>query len=112
VDEEIDDPSGLSDQEMRVLELLAGGLSDSEIAARLGVSSQRLDDHLSSILRKLKSRSRTEAAVKAFKRRLLGVGVAAVFLAAVVVNASDTVPFTHSGTPGGGTHVVKCPWHS
>ena len=112
MDEDIDDPSGLSDQEMRVLELLAEGLSDSEIAARLGVSARRLEQHLGSILRKLESRSRTEAAVKAFKRGLLGVGVAAVFLATMVVAAADTVPLTHSGPPGGEHNAFKCPWHS
>jgi DNA-binding CsgD family transcriptional regulator/tetratricopeptide (TPR) repeat protein len=58
-------PSGLSERELEVLVLLAGGLRNSEIAKRLVVSTRTVDHHVSAILTKLKVRSRFEAGQKA-----------------------------------------------
>lgn len=56
--------SGLSPREIEVLRLIAAGLADVDIAARLGVSPRTIHAHLRSIYRKLDVTSRT-AAVRA-----------------------------------------------
>jgi hypothetical protein len=76
---------------------------------RLGVSSETVGDHMGSILRKLESRSRTEAAVKAIKRRLLGVGVAAVLVGMIAVNSWDTGALNQGHAPGNVLQKVECP---
>jgi DNA-binding NarL/FixJ family response regulator len=55
-------PNSLTDREMEVLGLLAEGLRNAEIAARLHLSAKTIDHHVSAILAKLGVRSRTEAA--------------------------------------------------
>jgi two-component system, NarL family, nitrate/nitrite response regulator NarL len=52
----------LSRREREVLQLLAGGLSNKEIARRLGVETVTVAVHLSSIYRKLGAANRTQAA--------------------------------------------------
>ncbi|HEX2767083.1 MAG TPA: AAA family ATPase [Candidatus Limnocylindria bacterium] len=54
-------PSGLTARETEVLELLAGGLTDREIAERLVLSPRTVSHHVSAILGKLGVRRRTEA---------------------------------------------------
>jgi len=54
----------LSPREREVLELLAEGLPDKEIAAKLGLSTPTVRFHLQHIYSKLHVRSRTEAALK------------------------------------------------
>lgn len=61
----------LSEREHEVLALLAQGLSNPEIARRLFVSRSTVKFHVSSILAKLGSASRTEAVVTALQRHLL-----------------------------------------
>ena len=51
----------LSRREQEVLSLVAGGLSNAEIAARLYISVKTAGHHVSNILTKLGVRSRTEA---------------------------------------------------
>jgi DNA-binding CsgD family transcriptional regulator len=63
-------PAGLSDRQVEVLRLLAEGLTNAEIAARLVISGKTADHHVSAVLAKLDVRSRREAAARA---RELGV---------------------------------------
>ncbi|HEV3480036.1 MAG TPA: AAA family ATPase [Gaiellaceae bacterium] len=58
-------PAGLTRRELDVLELLAEGLRNSEIAARLVLSAKTVDHHVSAILRKLGVPNRAAAAEKA-----------------------------------------------
>ena len=59
-----DEDSELSLREREVLELLAEGLPDKEIAAKLNLSKPTVRYHLKHIYDKLHVRSRTEAALK------------------------------------------------
>jgi DNA-binding NarL/FixJ family response regulator len=54
----------LSPREREILELLTQGLSDKEIAERLGVKHATVRFHLKHVYEKLHVRSRTEAAMK------------------------------------------------
>jgi DNA-binding NarL/FixJ family response regulator len=54
-------PSGLSRREAEVLGLLAAGLTNKEVAARLHVGVRTVDSHVSSIYRKVGARRRGEA---------------------------------------------------
>ena len=64
-------PAGLSKRETEVLRLVAQGLSDKEIAARLVLSRHTVHRHVSSILAKLGLRSRTAAATFAARQGLI-----------------------------------------
>jgi DNA-binding NarL/FixJ family response regulator len=55
---------GLSPRESEILELLAQGFANKEIADRVGVSDGTVRWHLRHIYHKLHVRSRTEAALK------------------------------------------------
>jgi DNA-binding NarL/FixJ family response regulator len=61
---------GISGRELEVLELLAAGQSNKEIARRLEVSPNTVKTHVAKLLAKLEARRRTEAIQKA---RELGV---------------------------------------
>lgn len=54
--------AGLTDRERNVLETLGEGLSNAEIAARLGISLTTVKTHVSNVLAKLGARSRAHAA--------------------------------------------------
>ena len=61
----------LTERERQVLELLAEGCSNAEIAAQLSVSVPTVKRHLSHLLVKLQASNRTPEAVEAFRRGLL-----------------------------------------
>jgi DNA-binding NarL/FixJ family response regulator len=63
----------LTPREIEVLELLAEGLPNKAIAARLGISDQTVKFHVSSICGKLPARNRTEAVRRAIRRGILAV---------------------------------------
>lgn len=62
---------GLTEREREVLELLAEGRSNPEIAAALAVSVPTVKRHLSHLLVKLRATNRTQAAVEAVRRGLI-----------------------------------------
>lgn len=61
----------LTRREQEVLELLAEGLPNKAIAARLGISDQTVKFHVASISAKLGATNRTEAVRLALRRGLL-----------------------------------------
>jgi DNA-binding NarL/FixJ family response regulator len=63
---------GLSPRERETLALLAGGLSNSEIAERLGISEKTVRNHLSHLFDKLGVWSRAQAIVFARDRGFRG----------------------------------------
>jgi DNA-binding NarL/FixJ family response regulator len=55
---------GLSPREIEVIELVARGYSDNEIAQRLAISARTAQQHVSNVMRKLDCRSRSEAVAR------------------------------------------------
>jgi len=62
---------GLSKRELEVLTLMAGGLSNHEIAERLFVSLNTVKTHLSNVFLKLDVQRRTQAVEKARRMSLI-----------------------------------------
>ena len=62
---------GLSFRELTVLNLVAAGKSDKEIANLLGISLGTASKHTGNILAKMEASSRTEAGVRAVREELL-----------------------------------------
>ena len=58
----------LSSREIEVLDYIARGNSNKEIARALGISDQTVKNHITSILRKLAVNDRTQAVVYALQR--------------------------------------------
>ncbi len=65
-------PAGLTPRQLEVLELLAEGMRNSEIAERLVVSRKTVDHHVSAILGKLEVGNRNEAGAAARRLGLIG----------------------------------------
>jgi DNA-binding CsgD family transcriptional regulator len=63
-------PNGLSEREMEVLRLIAGGKRNREIAAELFVSARTVERHIANIYGKLDVHSRTQATAYAFAHDL------------------------------------------
>ncbi|MDX2005218.1 MAG: response regulator transcription factor [Meiothermus sp.] len=63
--------SPLSPRELEVLHLIAEGLSNKEIAGRLGISLSTVKTHVEELLQKLSASDRTQAAIKAVRQGLL-----------------------------------------
>jgi DNA-binding CsgD family transcriptional regulator len=59
------DPLGLTVRQREVLDLLADGLTNAQIADRLVVSVRTVDHHVSAVLQKVGATTRQEAAVRA-----------------------------------------------
>jgi DNA-binding NarL/FixJ family response regulator len=80
LEDEIDDSTGpytvdaeghyipLSPRETEILEQVTLGLINKEIASKLGISQQTVKNHMTSILKKLNVKDRTQAAVTALRR--------------------------------------------
>lgn len=66
---EIPNPDGLTDRERGVLELLAEGQSNKQIARTLDLSVKTVQNYVSRILDKLQVSDRTQAALQARQRR-------------------------------------------
>lgn len=64
-------PAGLTARESEVMTLLAAGLRNAAIAARLGVSPRTVDHQVSAVLTKLDVRTRTEAVAEAHRLGLI-----------------------------------------
>ena len=62
---------GISKREFEVLELIAAGLSNQDIADRLFVSASTVKTHVSNVLGKLDAGRRTEAIARAKELRII-----------------------------------------
>jgi DNA-binding NarL/FixJ family response regulator len=60
----------LSDREAEILDLVAEGLRNKEIASKLSIAEKTVKNHVSNILKALQVNSRTEAAMKSVKARM------------------------------------------
>jgi DNA-binding NarL/FixJ family response regulator len=63
--------SMLTDREMQVLKLIAGGQDNAQIAAELHISPKTVKNHISNILMKLQIDNRIQAAVYAVRSGLV-----------------------------------------
>jgi len=72
-DEDTDDTElyALSERETEILEFVAQGLRNKDIAQKLCIAEKTVKNHVSNILKALQVNSRTEAAMKAVKAKLV-----------------------------------------
>lgn len=65
--------SPLTPRETEILNYIAQGYLNKQIAVKLGISEQTIKNHVTSILRKLNANARTEAVVLAIKQGLISI---------------------------------------
>jgi two-component system response regulator DegU len=65
--------SPLTPREMEILEHIAQGKLNKQIAVQLEISEQTIKNHVTSILRKLNANARTEAVVLALRKGLISI---------------------------------------
>ena len=68
----LDPPQPLSEREIEILRLMAGGYSNREIAGAVHLAEGTVKNHISSVLSKLGVRDRTRAVLKAVDLGYLG----------------------------------------
>jgi DNA-binding NarL/FixJ family response regulator len=61
----------LTPREVEILQLLAAGLGNKEIASRLGISDHTVKFHVASVIGKLGAASRTEAVTLGIRHGLV-----------------------------------------
>lgn len=67
---ETSETNNLTSREKEVLELIAEGLINREIAKKLYISEKTVKNHVSNIFKKLKVSDRTQAAIYAYKNNI------------------------------------------
>jgi DNA-binding NarL/FixJ family response regulator len=65
--------SPLTPRETEILEYMAKGYLNKQIAQSLSISEQTIKNHITSILRKLDANARTQAVITAIKRGLISI---------------------------------------
>ncbi len=65
--------SPLTPRETEILDYIAQGFLNKQIAVKLGISEQTIKNHVTSILRKLNANARTEAVVVAIRQGLITI---------------------------------------
>ncbi len=73
LDTEAESSEEITSRESEVLRMLAEGLVNKDIAARLGISEHTVKFHISSILNKLGASTRTEAVTLGIRRGLIAI---------------------------------------
>jgi DNA-binding NarL/FixJ family response regulator len=67
----LDTSGDLTPRELEILQLLAEGLVQGEIASRLSITQKTVAKHIERVLKKLDVHSRTEAVAQAYRRGLI-----------------------------------------
>jgi|WetSurMetagenome_2_1015567.scaffolds.fasta_scaffold174750_2 two-component system, NarL family, response regulator DegU len=65
--------SPLTRRETEILDYVAQGMLNKQIAAQTGISEQTIKNHVTSILRKLNANARTEAVILALRKGLISI---------------------------------------
>lgn len=66
-------PEMLSERELEVLQLMAKGSANKEIAAQLNITNSTVKTHITSIFQKLNTSDRTEAVTQAIKKGIIKI---------------------------------------